>query len=824
MSNTTWYHTANRLGPLPVLAFLALLATCPCSSCSPPDGSPGSDGGPADRLVSDEASQDDASRKDGTSQDAGGYCGNAVVETQLGETCDDGNRIVGDGCDSRCQIETLYEDFVQVRNGRIFIRDNPVFLVGAAWLPQGADERQALAAGFTVLVGSGVSGYRIVPLPLPQSSRDIPAFVSTHEEEGNIIAWLGPDEPAWNGLSASALQSDYSAPVADTDDYDRPFMINHAPRGTTDAPADFDTLLPYVTLSDFVSMDIYPIPEGNGHSNLPDHQGLDAVGAYTEILSGLVTDSGHDQAVIMVIQGAGMGHIPGEGWNNLESWQTDSQVDPTTIRVVEADDFDGDGTDELVLVVQADGQHPDRILVFDFEDHTWAGNRLVDVPVELDLSSPMRSAVGDFDGNGAADLALFVDQASDRQDMWILDGGPSGLQAPRLSLRGTQDDFLVQVIRQAVGGDFDADGCDDILVAYDYPGPDHQTWLLLSSECSGFAPTPPSQAQTWYDGPTSELDMEQILHTDAADIDSDGLTDLIVSRRTASGALQVLRLMNQPSGFRPPQLLFDDPGSTMRAEGHAFMATRDLDGDGSPELLLAQADPHHVGPSTLLVGPLDAEGTYGTENLETWLSKPALDLVLLGAGGAACGDLDGDGLADLVTAAPAQSQPATSLTVAFSTSNDFGARDPLEKEMWFMALDAAVHGASGVVFWAQQFVNADSVVWTRLCNVGRRLAAIEAILASSSPTRNASNGFAWRWYQETEQGSTGFLLACHERREPNGSCPTIPLPSGLNGDETERWNPDSGSFEACPSASLSGGGFTEQSPFGSYECRIYRIR
>ena len=173
-------------------------------------------------------------------------------------------------------------------------------------------------------------------------------------------------------------------------------VFGQAPRGTTDAPAAFDTLLPYVTLSDLVS---------------------------TEILSGLVIDSGRDQAVIMVIQGAGMGHIPGEGWNNLKSWQTNSNVDPTTIRIVEAGDFDGDGADELVLVVQADGQHPDRILVFDFEDHTWSGNRLLDVPVELDLSSPIRSAVGDFDGNGAADLAIFVDQPSDRQDVWILKGG-----------------------------------------------------------------------------------------------------------------------------------------------------------------------------------------------------------------------------------------------------------------------------------------------------------------------------------------------------------------------------------------------------------------
>ncbi|MFH1759088.1 MAG: DUF4215 domain-containing protein [Patescibacteria group bacterium] len=34
---------------------------------------------------------------------AGGYCGDGNVDTGLGEQCDDGNRIIGDGCDN-CQI------------------------------------------------------------------------------------------------------------------------------------------------------------------------------------------------------------------------------------------------------------------------------------------------------------------------------------------------------------------------------------------------------------------------------------------------------------------------------------------------------------------------------------------------------------------------------------------------------------------------------------------------------------------------------------------------------------------------------------------------
>jgi cysteine-rich repeat protein len=35
------------------------------------------------------------------------FCGNGVLDTADGETCDDGNLISGDGCSSFCTIETL---------------------------------------------------------------------------------------------------------------------------------------------------------------------------------------------------------------------------------------------------------------------------------------------------------------------------------------------------------------------------------------------------------------------------------------------------------------------------------------------------------------------------------------------------------------------------------------------------------------------------------------------------------------------------------------------------------------------------------------------
>lgn len=41
--------------------------------------------------------------------DAGPYCGDKIVRTDLGETCDDGNRIGGDGCSGVCKVESNWD-------------------------------------------------------------------------------------------------------------------------------------------------------------------------------------------------------------------------------------------------------------------------------------------------------------------------------------------------------------------------------------------------------------------------------------------------------------------------------------------------------------------------------------------------------------------------------------------------------------------------------------------------------------------------------------------------------------------------------------------
>ena len=133
------------------------------------------------------------------------------------------------------------------------------------------------------------------------------ATVTAMYANSAIAIWMGPDESAWRGLNSNDVAGGCGQ-VKNNDDYfnTAPHLrwLNMAPRGTPSAPADFTTLKPFCTNAEAVSVDIYPVPEGNGHSNLVD-QTISCVGKYVDTLySNVVSDGGTQRrAIWMVLQG-----------------------------------------------------------------------------------------------------------------------------------------------------------------------------------------------------------------------------------------------------------------------------------------------------------------------------------------------------------------------------------------------------------------------------------------------------------------------------------------------------------------------------------------
>jgi hypothetical protein len=150
-----------------------------------------------------------------------------------------------------------------------------------------------------------------------QSLRDHPA----------LLAWEGPDEPAYQiygpglfdqavppddpqrlELVAKAEEAEKSVARGLTEGYEflkrldpeHPVWINHAPRHT------IATVSRFMPALDIVSMDIYPVPEGCGHSDLPN-ENLSVVGQYVDRLRQACTPevrrAGPGKVIWMVLQG-----------------------------------------------------------------------------------------------------------------------------------------------------------------------------------------------------------------------------------------------------------------------------------------------------------------------------------------------------------------------------------------------------------------------------------------------------------------------------------------------------------------------------------------
>jgi hypothetical protein len=273
-------------------------------------------------------------------------------------------------------------------------------------------------------------------------------------------------------------------------------------------------------------------------------------------------------------------------------------------------------------------------------------------------------AVGDVDGDGIADVLTSAPYAEGVAGAaWLVRGpftGTRRLEDADLRIAGTPavDDVGGFAIGPVALGDLDGDGLAELVIAAPNGGAETGVWRFMGTARGAMGLDTADGERLG--GPDEGAGTSLAI---GGDLDGDGLLDLLVGAPGASvDGVERGGVALVSGAFGGTGLLADTAtwlfGETAGAEAGAAVASPgDIDGDGFADLLVgapgavatSDLDAAAVGAAWLFYGPLsgspslaDADGTlYG---------EAAGDRA--GAALAGVGDIDGDGVGDLMIGAP----------------------------------------------------------------------------------------------------------------------------------------------------------------------------